>query len=199
LKLRGSFGYEKEMGSGLTKYLTKADTTAGAGVDGYCYIDGITLNNSQINELIKTWRMVSLFGSDKIGQKIFKKIFIIAPETFQMFGFSDDPNWEMSRSFLHHAKIVVNIIGSVVNGLKNPQLMEKHLHELGLKHSLFRITSQHFDLLGEYLIVAFQEVLGPAFSSYAAECWNILYRIISRNIQDSMKFHAEVYHLTPMD
>jgi hemoglobin-like flavoprotein len=182
------------MGSGLTKYFT-----AGEAIEEYSYIDGIVLNNSQINELVRTWRMVSLFGSDKIGQKIFKKIFVIAPETFQMFGFSEDPNWETSRSFLHHAKIVVNIIGSVVNGLRNPQLMEKHLHELGLKHSLFKITSQHFDMLGEYLITAFQEVLGPAFTPSSIDCWNILYRIISRNIQDSMKYHAEVYKLTPMD
>lgn len=176
------------MGSGLTRSQHE-----------YHYIDNIILNEKQINELSRTWLLVSMFGSEKIGILIFKKIFVIAPETFQMFGFSEDPNWEKSRSFLHHAKIVVNIIGSVVNGLKNPQLMEKHLHELGLKHSLFKITSYHFDLLGEYLITAFQEVLGLTFTNYSAECWKILYHIISRNIQDSMKYHAEVYHLTPFE
>jgi hemoglobin-like flavoprotein len=96
-------------------------------------------------------------------------------------------------------KNVVNIIGSVVDGLKNPQLMEKHLHELGLKHSLFRITARHFELLGDHLLSAFEEVLGAAFFSSAKASWKILYDIMSRNIQSSMKYHAEVYHLTPTD
>jgi hypothetical protein len=51
--------------------------------------------------------MVKLFGTEKIGMIIFKRIFIIAPETFQMFGFADDPNWESSRSFHHHAKMLL--------------------------------------------------------------------------------------------
>lgn len=165
----------------------------------YHYIEDITLNESQINELNKTWTIVKLFGSEKIGKIIFKKIFIIAPETFQMFGFSEDPNWESSRSFLHHAKIVVNIIGSVVDGLKNPTLMEQHLHELGLKHSLFKITPLHFELLGNHLISAFKEVIGIAFTTFSQQCWEILYQIISKNIQSSMKYHEEVYQLTPIE
>jgi hemoglobin-like flavoprotein len=184
------------MGSGLT---TQPKETA---PQVYQYIDGITLTPSQVNELNRTWLLLHLYGTEQIGIIIFKKIFLIAPETFQMFGFSEDPNWETSRSFRHHAKIVVNIIGSVVTGLKKPELMEKHLHELGLKHSLFRITSEHFDLLGQYFLEAFEQILGKdstAFSLKSSEDWKIVYRIISRNIQESMKYHAEVYHLTPID
>jgi hemoglobin-like flavoprotein len=185
------------MGSGLTSFRSTEPS-----VNVYHYIDNITLTKSQITELSRTWLILHLYGTQQIGIKIFKKIFIIAPETFQMFPFADDPNWESSRSFLHHAKIVVNIIGSVITSLKNPILMEKHLHELGLKHCLFKITSQHFDLLGEYFLETIEEILGKESLSYnkkIAKNWKIVYEIISRNIQKSMKYHAEVYHLTPID
>ena len=125
----------------------------------YSYIDGIQLTEGQLQAVINSWQIVKAFGSEKIGKIIFMKIFLVAPETFKMFRFQDDPDWENSRMFRHHCKIVVNIIGSVVKNLKKPDLLKKHLDELGLKHSFFPITPRHFDILGDEITVAFKSVI----------------------------------------
>jgi hemoglobin-like flavoprotein len=152
----------------------------------YKYIDDITLTEGQLQAVINSWQLVKAFGSEKIGSIIFLKIFIVAPETFKMFRFQDDPDWEHSRMFRHHCKIVVNIIGASVKNLRKPELMIKHLDELGLKHSFFPITPEHFDILGTEILVAFEKVIGFMFTKEAREGWIKVYDIMSRAIQLAM-------------
>jgi hemoglobin-like flavoprotein len=97
----------------------------------------------------------------KLGYRIilFKRFFIAAPDTFLMFDeFRDLPDWEESRKFKHHCKIVMNIIGSAVNILREPESLDSTLEYLGLKHEGFAITQAHFDLMG----VEFLETLKDA-------------------------------------
>lgn len=156
------------------------------------YIDNLTLSSNEIKAIKKSWESVkSKKCAEKIGGDAFIG-FLLSPETFEFFNFSRHQKWKQSKEFNQHCKIVVNILASVVSLLDKPDIMEKRLEELGLKHSFFDIKPQHYTNLGIELILAFEAALGSQFTDEAKSGWSTLYEICSRNIQvASKKFIAD--------
>ena len=157
-------------------------------------IGGKRLSESQIALIAASWEAAKEYGAENIGIILFKSLFVRAPETFGMFeSFAELKDWESSPHFKHHCRVVVNIIGSFVKLLNNPQLLISHIEFLGLKHNLFNISPRHFEILGEDLLRIFEEKLGTEkFSAEAKAAWLIFYTIISKSMQDFMHDHSPV-------
>ena len=119
--------------------------------------------------LAASWPYVNDYGPEKVGMIAFKKLFIVAPETFTTFSsFCDDPNWETSSHFIHHCRVVVAVIGASIKTLKTPTVLCPHLEFLGFQHKLRDIHARHFAILGE----AFIEALEIACKPGGKEQWN---------------------------
>lgn len=155
-------------------------------------IGGKRLTESQIALIAASWEAAKEFGSEEIGILLFKSLFVRAPETFTMFeSFAELKDWETSPHFKHHCRVVVNVIGSFVKLLNNPQLLVSHIEFLGLKHNLFNISPRHFEILGEDLLRIFDDKLGKEkFSAESKAAWLIFYTIISKSMQDFMHDHS---------
>lgn len=169
------------MGTGATCLKPAADYLIG----------GIELSDSQIQEVRNSWQLVVEAGADQVGISAFKGLFVTSPETFQLFhSFNTIENWEESRQYHHHCAVVVKVLGYIVKVLCDPELLEKNMDYMGMRHSLFEIHPHHFDILGVELIKAFEELLGERFTNSAKEGWALVYQAISMKLQA----HLENYN-----
>jgi hemoglobin-like flavoprotein len=139
-----------------------------------------------------TWQDVKKFGQEEAGIVLFKKVFAAAPQTLRMFEeFRDIPNWQESDNFRHHCKIFMNIVGSAVSLLHDPDNLLGTLEYLGLKHEGFGITQEHFDLMEELWMDTFHEIMGSKFTPEVRDLWTIFYRymasVIVKNMRDLEK------------
>ena len=127
--------------------------------------------------LNRSWFDIKEFGPELIGVDTFNGLFQNFPETKSMFeSFCDDPNYQTNPKYLHHCKIVVNIMGSFILILKKPKLLKSHLDYLGFQHNIRDVNQRHFDLLGEQFILALEKNLAKdKWSSLHKEAWSTFY------------------------
>jgi hemoglobin-like flavoprotein len=169
------------MGTGATCLKPAADYLIG----------GIELSEAQVQDVRDSWQLVVEAGADRVGIIAFKGLFVSAPETFQLFhSFNTIENWQESRQYRHHCAVVVKVIGYIVKVLCDPELLEKNMDYMGMRHSLFEIHPHHFDTLGVEIIKAFEELLGDRFTASAKEGWVLVYTAISNKLQT----HLESYN-----
>jgi hemoglobin-like flavoprotein len=145
------------------------------------------MGRKEVQIVVDSWAEVKKFGAEKAGIILFKRFFIAAPDTFHMFDeFRDLPDWEESREFKHHCKIVMNIVGSAVNLLREPESLDSTLEYLGLKHEGFAITQAHFDLMGVEFLETLKEALGVKYTKEVEVAWLALYTYITKIIMMGM-------------
>lgn len=147
----------------------------------------IGMDNSEVEDIVKSWEAVRKFGAEQAGIILFKKVFAAAPETLQMFeAFRDIPDYENSKEFKHHCKIVMNIVGSAVGLLRDPESLDSTLEYLGLKHDGFGITQAHFDLMGGLMMETLREAIGSKFTPAVEKAWLKMYNYTAKLILDGM-------------
>lgn len=173
------------MGGGLASFM-------GPNKEELMLKERIGLGSKDVKAIVDSWSEVKAFGAERAGIVLFKRLFIRAPETFTQFSeFRDLPNWEESKEFKHHCRIVMNIVGTAVSLLKDPDSLDGTLEYLGLKHEGFNITQEHFDILGEELIYTLREALGPKLTPSVEQAWTQMYKYIADIIIKGMH-HMEM-------
>lgn len=161
------------------------------------FIDGIIVTDHQIEILNQSWLLIEEAGPTLCGEIAFKGLFKEAPETFNMFtSFSLLDDWENSKPYKHHCTVVLKIIGSVIKVLLDPQLLNRNMDYMGMRHSLMPVRPEHFDILGRQFIEAFQSVLGESFTPEMREIWGVVYTILSKMLQKHIEnYNKEFHHL----
>ena len=164
---------------------------------GHRFIDNIILTDEQINQLNASWIIIEESGTTEIGEIAFKGLFRQAPETFTLFtSFSMLDDWENSKAYKHHCNVVLKILGSVIKVILDPQLLNRNMDYMGMRHSLMPVKPEHFDILGREFIVAFQTVCGDRFTTEMRDAWIIVYDILSRMLQKHIaSYNKEFEHL----
>ncbi len=138
------------------------------------------LTHRQVDIIIHTWADIKKFGAEEAGVIMFLRIFKAAPETLSMFrDFRDAQHWAQSKEFRHHCKIWMNILGSAVGLLKDPDSLDSTLEYLGMKHEGFNITMAHFDLMGVEFIETFREILGNDMTPEVEKAWKAMYKFMA--------------------
>ena len=147
------------------------------------------MSDSKIEEVERTWEKIREFDPIKIGIILFERIFLLEPETFDMFDdFKKDPNWKESKDFRLHCTIFMTMVGKTIRLLKRQDELFTILDYLGLKHAFFKITQNHFDVMGIQLGLILKECLGPDIITESVfNSWSSYYEIISSGIISSMK------------
>ena len=113
--------------------------------------------------------------------------------TKAVFGFPKDfelknANGLKRMGALIHAKRMMSMLDSTITML-GPDLdtLTELFSKLGKRHESYGVLPSFFPLLGQSLINALAETLGPEAWSYDVEvAWNVVYDEMSRDIVDSM-------------
>jgi hemoglobin-like flavoprotein len=167
------------MGGGLARFMQSKEDKE--------LREHIGLGTREVQAIVDSWSEVKAFGAERAGIILFKRLFIAAPETFLMFpDFKDLPDWEESKEFKHHCRIVMNIVGTAVSLLKDPDSLDGTLEYLGLKHEGFAISQQHFDILGVELIHTLREAIGTKLTPAVETAWTQMYKYIAEIIVKGM-------------
>mmetsp|Transcript_23303 Transcript_23303/g.23960 ORF Transcript_23303/g.23960 Transcript_23303/m.23960 type:complete len:181 (-) Transcript_23303:1210-1752(-) len=164
---------------------------------GHKFIDNLILTDEQLTILNQSWIIIEECGPTEIGELAFKGLFRDAPETFNLFtSFSMLDDWENSKAYKHHCAVVLKIIGSVLKVILDPQLLNRNMDYMGMRHSLMPVKPEHFDILGREFILAFQTICGERFTPEMRDAWVIVYDILSRMLQKQIaNYNKEFQHL----
>jgi hypothetical protein len=92
--------------------------------------NNLNLTKIQIEEINSIWEIIlcQSNGAQEIGVRAFKGLFLISPESFQLFySFNKLSDWEISQPFLHHCATVTKVLRYIVKVISNPILLEKNI------------------------------------------------------------------------
>lgn len=104
---------------------------------------------------------------------------------------------EMFPSIRHQAVQFAGVMAMTISQLEDLTLMDEYLMKLGKRHSrVLGIGSDHFELMGEVLILTFQERFGTRFTQELAVLWIRLYLYLANTL---LQFGVDPVMRLPLD
>uniref|UniRef100_A0A7S1WST5 Globin domain-containing protein n=1 Tax=Alexandrium catenella TaxID=2925 RepID=A0A7S1WST5_ALECA len=167
-----------------------------------CYERGPQASEAQMGAVERSWDRVQKLGSDVIGEKLYKHVFRMAPQTMGLFprevrykyrqwsadeGYEDEDDVQESPALRKLFGKVVNAIGVSVAGLRQPHQMVPLLTQLGARHISYGVDESYWGVLGEGLILTLQECLGDEFTQEVQLAWTMVYGFISAVMIQGLK------------
>lgn len=122
-----------------------------------------------VERVQSSWAIVEK-DRPKHGLVMMRRFFEVAPQALPLFSFGrearEDPSWDLSKDkrVASHAIIIISTVGAVVAGLKDFQSMTQTLRKVGTMHHRHKGAREFFTPMGDALLFALQEALGPAFT-----------------------------------
>ncbi|RYG70355.1 globin [archaeon] len=170
------------------KELAVVPTVATNGNSSMANIKKIAANPKSSQAVRDSWQAVKKLGAEKLGTKLFMKLFEVDPDTFQMFKtFREEEDWQKSKAFTFHSKSFVNVIGSAVNNHQGESEVTRTMHTLGAAHSFFAIRQEHFDTLRAELLIQLRAVLDKQFSQEVEQAWMKGYDLVAKCMLHAMQ------------
>jgi hemoglobin-like flavoprotein len=96
-----------------------------------------------------------------VALRFYEILFERYPQTRSMF----------RRSSVEQAQMLTQALVAVVEHLEDSTWLGSTLHALGAKHVEYRVRDEMYDWVGECLIAALEDCLGPAFSPRVKLAW----------------------------
>lgn len=131
-------------------------------------VPGGFLDREQVDAIRRTFELFSSLGPEA-GQRFYHRLFEAAPETRAMF--RSDPA-EQGKKFMH-------MLGVIVSALNSPTRHVAMLQSLGERHRGYGVAPDHYTLVGNALIGALEESLGPSFTPSARVAWERAFELIT--------------------
>lgn len=78
----------------------------------------------------------------------------------------------------------ISMLNFIVSQLERPEGLVAAAQELALRHKLYGVKNEHYDVVGSILLDTFTEVLGDAFTPEIRESWLSLYVKIAGVMKD---------------
>jgi len=82
-------------------------------------------------------------------------------------------------------------LGVVVNALDDVDRLLPVVAALGKRHSHYGVEERHFDSVGEALLWAISDTLGPAFTPELHAAWTVAYALIASVMKRALPRSAE--------
>eukprot|EP01031_Cornospumella_fuschlensis_P030547 gene30547-36918_t len=162
-------------------------------------ISKIAANPKSSQAVKDSWQFVKKGGAEKLGMKLFIKLFEVDPETFQMFKtFREEENWQQSKAFTFHSKSFINVIGSAVNNHQGEAEVSRTMHTLGAAHSFFAIRQEHFDAIRAELLIQLRLLLDKQFTKDVEMAWMEAYDLVAKCMLHAMQ-HSSTRQLPHVD
>ncbi len=102
----------------------------------------------------------------------YHRLFEIAPEFRAMF--RSDMDGQGMR--------FMSTLGVIVQHLDDPQALRPYLERLAQGHAAYGVKPEHFQPMGQALILTMQEIIGEDFPEGAATAWEAAYDHLAREM-----------------
>jgi len=103
--------------------------------------------------------------ADQIGLAFYDTLFRINPASRALF----PPNIDLQ------ARKLMDMLGSIVEGLDDPEGLEKMFRDLGRRHVGYGVTEAQYDDVGAALLQTLRVALSDRFSPDVEEAWACVY------------------------
>lgn len=165
-------------------------------------LHGPQTTEAQSTAVERSWERVQHLGSDILGEKLYKHVFSVAPQTMELFPpevrykyreWSADEAGQEEGDLLQSPALrklfakVINAVGVSVAGLRQPGQMVPMLTQLGARHVSYGVDPGYWEVLGEGLILTLQECLGDDFTPEVQLAWTMVYGFISAVMIQGLK------------
>lgn len=126
----------------------------------------------------------------KAGVLLFKNLFLLSPETLQLFPFKDEEELYDSPKIKSHSAKVIGLFRFAVAGLADLERLRPTLQEMGKRHAGYGVKPRHYEVLGEALINTLKIALNDAWGPVTEGAWRKVYDRVSTMMT------SEAYSLT---
>ena len=110
-----------------------------------------------------------------------------AAETFYNQLFQLDPSIRplFTGNLEEQGRALMAAIGTVVDGLGNPEAVVPTIEQLGIRHLDYGVKDAHYAPFGEALMWTLEQSLGDAFTPEVKEAWMEAYLMVSRIMMEA--------------
>mmetsp|Transcript_5161 Transcript_5161/g.10182 ORF Transcript_5161/g.10182 Transcript_5161/m.10182 type:complete len:156 (-) Transcript_5161:245-712(-) len=151
------------------------------------------LGYNTISRVMETWESARRAAKgnfeDELGTHMLIKLFELEPDAKNIFGFSKNEEPELGNPTTSiHSRTVVSMFDSVLQMLgPDVELIQEILAQVGKRHKDFGVQTAYFPHMGEALLYALEQVLGPdEFLKVHKAAWVEIYSVMSQEIVKSM-------------
>lgn len=128
----------------------------------------MTLTAAEIETIRTSWAKIPPVAP-MAARLFYGRLFRIAPETRALF--SDDIKAQGRK--------LTATLGFVVDHLDRPEILGPAARDLAIRHVGYRVTADQYAPVGEALVWALKELLGPVFGERERAAWLAAYAALS--------------------
>lgn len=125
------------------------------------------------NLVRQSWELLSE-RQDEMARAFYARLFEIAPETGALFAGTD---------MASQRRKLLRMLSQIVRRIDRPGALVPELTALGARHVQYGATSHGYDLVGEALVWAIGQQLGPAMTEDVKAAWIEAYRLVADLMQ----------------
>ncbi|MBV8640211.1 MAG: hemin receptor [Verrucomicrobia bacterium] len=134
------------------------------------------MNFDQKQLVQNSWEKV-LPISDTAATLFYGRLFELDPSTRPLF---KDTNMAQQR------KKLIQVIGTVVNGLNRLDQLIPAVSNLGRRHVAYGVRDEHYSSVGKALIWTLEQGLGADFTPEVREAWTTVYAVLAETMKNAM-------------
>jgi hemoglobin-like flavoprotein len=124
--------------------------------------------------------------ADEFSDSFYKNLFSLHPEAKPLFATTD---------LKAQRKKLVDSLVLVVNNLKNPDVLTSALKGLGARHVKYGALPEHYPLVGNALLMTFEQYLNADWTQETKQAWVDAYGAITELMLDGADYSAEILNL----
>ncbi|MDF1505606.1 globin domain-containing protein, partial [Roseisolibacter sp. H3M3-2] len=136
------------------------------------------MSPEQVARVRSTWALAAASPRD-LAATFYARLFAAAPEVRPLFAHVDPAA---------QAEKLTQTLAVVVKGLDGLPCLIPAVEALGRRHATFGVTDAHWAPVGDALLWALADVVGPAFDAAARDAWAAAYGALA----DAMRAPADV-------
>jgi hemoglobin-like flavoprotein len=129
----------------------------------------IVMTSDQVLLVRSTWPLIAE-RSDELSARFYDRLFAMDDSAARLFAGVD---MTAQRAKLIHT------LGFVVKVLDDVDCLLPAVAALGKRHAHYGVEHRHFDSVGDALLLAYADTLGPAFTPQLREAWAAAYAFIA--------------------
>lgn len=111
--------------------------------------------------------------ADTAAALFYNRLFMLDPSLRAMF------RGDLNKQ----GQMLMSMIGSAVAGLTNLPRLAPIVRNLGMRHTAYGVTDDHYATVGAALMWTLEQGLGDAFTPEVSDAWAAAYRILSETMK----------------
>lgn len=126
-------------------------------------------------ELVKTtWAKIAP-NADQVAILFYSRLFEVAPEVKPMF----------KGDMIEQGKKLMQMLALAVNGLPKLESILPAVQEMGVRHTGYGVTPEHYDSVGTALLWTLEQGLAEDYTPEVADAWTETYVTLSTVMKDA--------------